>query len=1180
MSARFSLGVAPSALRKGGFLIFLLGIGSSGVIAQEFRALISGVVKDPSGSAIPGAKVSVRNVATNLAVNYTTGVDGGYFISQLPVGNYQLNVEANGFKKYTRDGITLSVGDKAIADVAMQLGSNTESVTVSAELTGIESDQSVLGQTLGSKQMVDIAFGGRNFLNFMEFSAGVLGQESISQSATNAGENNNGRDMNYEFHGGRPNAMLWTMDGASNGLQGGASFIPLEDSIAEMKVSAPISDASYGLSGGGVISVTTKSGTNQLHGVLNEFFQNNVLDAWTTQQKAAQAQNPALKYRKKRDNVYSGLLSGPVIKNKLFFSTSYDGRQTAAASSTNTSVPTMLQRGGDFSQTFNSAGQLDVIYDPLTTRQVGTAFVRDAFPGNLIPSNRMNPVAKNILALDVQPNYVSPNSPITNVNNYFIGNNPNTVSFQGLWDKGDYIWSPKNRTSATWDRSARTGFSATGNGILRPNPLLTVNGDPIKRQHQGSIVDHVAMLNATTVLTVRAAWDFWTEKVYGRTQWGYDGTKLGFTGPTGLQGIGFPQFGFSGGPVAFAGFGNSQYDIRPKTDYELSGDLSKSMGKHFLRVGARAAQIREGYQIRGNFLGSLTVDAGFTQANPQQSDATSGNSMASFLLGYPSGGNVANNALLTFYMNQVSLYFQDDFRVTPKLMVNYGVRWDVQTPARERFNRMDVGFDPNSTYQLGGTTAKGSLMFADGPNSKTNTPFDTHYRDIQPRFGVAYQVTPKLIFRGGAGMSYLPMDAYRSGTGIEDAGLTAGYSVNTQYLATTGGGASLYIPGLPGTSTLANPFPTGFLQPLGSALGSSALVGTGLTVRDRDYKIPYVLLFQAGFDYELPWRTTLEASYVGSRTHRIAISQNIDYIPLDQRLLGVATPSYLTQAVPNPFFGASQLTGTSLASATITRNQSLMPFPQFTGVTQTAVPVGHSWYNSLEMRLNKRFSHGLSVLLVYTFAKAMEATSYLEPQYTFLDRELSGWDRTHNLDIAGSYELPIGKGKQFLTHMGPVLDRIIGNWQANTAITYLNGTPLGMPGAIPARDPRLRGSDQSLTHYFDTCTLLTNGTRSNCIGNEPVTWIQLAPNQLRTYSLLSPNMRTPTVPRTNISLFKIIPIHERLKLEFRASAFNAFNNKIYGSPSTSLTGATFGQVTLGSQSNGARVGEFALRLMW
>ena len=533
MSANVRPAVVVSRLRGACFLLFLLWIAGAIVTAQEFRALISGVVKDPSGSAIPGATVTIRNVETNLAISYLTGVDGSYTIPQLPVGLYQLNVEAKGFKKYTRDGITLNVGEKAIADVQMQIGDTADSVTVNAELVGIENDQSVLGQTLASKTMVDVAFGGRNFLNFMEFSAGVLGQESISQSATDAGENNSGRDMNYEFQGGRPNAMLWTIDGASNGLQGGASFIPLEDEIAEMKVSTPISDASYGLSGGGVISITTKSGTNQLHGALNEFLQNSDLNAWTTQQKAAFAQSPAFKFRHIVDNVYSGMASGPVIKNKLFYTGAYDGRQTRSATLTNSSFPTMPQRAGNFSQTYNSAGQQDVIYDPLTTQQVGNSFVRTPFPNNTIPANRINPVAANILALEPAPNYISPNSPITNVSNYFIANNPSSVSYQGLSLKGEYLWNEKNRTSGAWDHTGRTGFSATGNGILRPDPLLTVNGDPIKRQHNGSRLDHVLTLNPSTILTLRAAWDFWVEKVYGRSQWGYDGTQARLHGTDG-----------------------------------------------------------------------------------------------------------------------------------------------------------------------------------------------------------------------------------------------------------------------------------------------------------------------------------------------------------------------------------------------------------------------------------------------------------------------------------------------------------------------------------------------------------------------------------------------------------------------------------------------------------------------
>jgi hypothetical protein len=1189
MSANVRAAVVPSTLRRTCFLLFLC-IGCSVATAQEFMGVISGVVTDPTGRAVPGAKVTIRNVDTNLAVIYNTGAEGSYSIPQLPLGVYQINVEASGFKKFTRDGITLNVGEHAIADIQMQLGATTDSVVVSAELTGIESNESVLGQTLASKQMQDIAFGGRNFLNFFEFSAGVLGQESISQSATDAGENNSGRDMNYEFQGSRPNAMLWTNDGASNGLQGGASFIPLEDSIAEMKVSTPISDATYGLSGGGVISVVTKSGTNQIHGAMNDFLQNSALNAWTTQQKAAIQQSAAFDWRHSVDNVYSAMLTGPIKKNKLFFASSYDGRQTRSATPTNSSFPTMLQRAGNYSQTYNSAGQLDVIYDPLTTTQVGSSFVRTPFPNNIIPANRLNPIAANILALEPAPNYVSPNSPITNVNNYFIANNPSSVTYQGLWEKADYLWSDKNRTFAEWSHTGRVGYSATGNGILRPDPLITVNGDPIKRQHQGAILDHGYMVNPSTVLTFRAAWDFWEEKVYGTTQWGYNGAQLGFTGPTGLpitggNGIGFPTFTFSGGPVTFAGFGNSQDDHRPKTDYELGGDLAKTLGKHFLRVGARVAQIREGSEVRGNYLGALTVTQAFTQANPLQSDATSGNSMASFVLGYPSGGTVANNDLLMFYMKQVSLFAQDDFRATRKLTLNFGVRWDVQGAPTERFNRMDIGFNPTSSYPLGGATAEGSLLFA---SSSDKTGFNTQYGDVQPRFGLAYQLTKRLVFRGGAGMSYLPMDAYRSGTSVEDASnslvatsLTSGYSVNTSYVATTGGGAALYTPYLPGTSTLANEYPNGFLQPLGAALGSSALVGTNLVYRDRDYKIPYVWLFQGGFEYELPFRATLEGSYVGSRTYRIAIAQDVDHITLAQRLMGVANPSYLSQAEPNPFSGAPQLAGTSLAAATITEGQALLPYPQFTDITETSVPKGYSWYNSMEVRLSKRFSQGLTVILVYTLAKAMEATSYLNAQDTVLARQLSPWDRTDNLDISANYMIPVGKGKRYFTNMGPVLDKVVGNWQFNTAVTYLNGTPLAMPtNALPVRNPQLEGSNRTLLRHFDTCSLLTNGSTEDCVGNEPVTWVQLAPNQLFESSPYSPNMRSPTVPRTNLSLFKIVPIHERLHLEFRASAFNALNNKIYPSPSTSFNTATFGQVTLADQANGARVLEFALRLLW
>jgi hypothetical protein len=1133
--------------------------------AQEFRALISGIVRDTTGGVVAGASVSIRNVDTNLVVTVQSGADGAYFIPQLPVGTYQLSAEASGFKKYTRDGITLDVGQKAIADVQMEVGATTQSVTVTAALSGVESNETVVGETLSNKTLVNTPFGGRNYTDVMQLVPGVLGEDSINAIGD---VNSNGRDMNFEVQGGRPNANLYTMDGVSLGLQGGSSYVPLEDAIEETKISTPASDASNGLSGGGVVSLSMKSGTNQIHGVVSEYFENEKLNAWTTQQKA----NPALLYRKNRYNLYNAMLNGPIIKDKLFFSLFFEGEQTLSATPTNVTVPTLLQRQGDFSQTFNAQGQPITIYDPLTTQQIGNTFVRSPFPGNIIPADRINPIAAKLLSMDPVPNYTY--NSVTNVNNYFIANNPGNSSFVSEYGKVDYVWSDKNRTAFTYARSARTGYSATANGILRPNPLLAVNGDPIKRQHQGVILDHVTVINPTTFLTVRAAWDYWVEKVFGTTQFNYDGTPLGFQGATGLQGIGIPEINFQN----YASWGNSQDDQRPKTDYELSADLSKTINRHFLKVGVRAAQIREGYDLKGDFLGGLNFTPGFTQADPQQADTTSGSDMASFLLGYAQSGGVDNNDQLSFRMDQVGLYIQDDFRVNSRLMLNLGLRWDLQTPQGERLNREDIGFDPNSSYPLGNTTAQGSILFA---GNGINTPFDTRYFDFSPRLGVGYGINKNLVLRAGYGISYLPMDAYRSGTGIEDPGLTAGYTVNTPYVATVGGGLDSYIPYQPGASTMAVPFPNGILQPQGAALGPSALVGNSITVRDRDYKPPYVQQFHIGFEYDLPFDSTIEASYVGSRTSNISISQNIDYLSLSNLQLGIANPSYLNAAVQNPFYGAAQLSGTTLATSTITRAQALLPYPQFTGVTETAVPIGYSSYNALEVRLNKKISRGFSLLWVYTFSKALEATSYLNPQDTRLDHEISSWDRPSNVDVAAAYNIPVGRGKAFGNNLGPVLDQVIGNWQSNVSFVYLAGTPLVMPtGALRLRNPSLPNGQQKLTHYFDTCTLLTNGQRTNCIGDEAVTWQQLAPYQLAASSVYSPNLRSPSTSRTNISLFKTFPIKDRLKMEFRANAFNVFNNKLYGSPNAVLTNALFGQIATNTQINVARTIELALRVSW
>ena len=524
------------------------------------------------------------------------------------------------------------------------------------------------------------------------------------------------------------------------------------------------------------------------------------------------------------------------------------------------------------------------------------------------------------------------------------------------------------------------------------------------------------------------------------------------------------------------------------------------------------------------------------------------------------------------YLNQfVGLYLQDDFKISRRLTLNLGVRWDVQTPSTERFNRIITGFDPAAAYPLGQAQARGGITFADANHRQS---WNTHYRDFQPRLGLAYQALAKLVLRAGYGLSFLPVN----GAGGPSDVLQNGFARRTPFVATTGGGVDSYIPGLPGSGTLENPFPTGLLQPYGASLGAKTQVGQAITYLSTDYVIPRAHQINLGVDYELPGKVTAELAYVASRTRRFPASKQLDAITLSERLKGFADPNYLNAAVPNPFANAPELQGTGLASATVSRSQSLLPFPQFTGVTNAGMGVGNTSYNALETRINKRLSHGMTVAVSYTWAKILDRSAFRENQYDEPERVISALDRSQHLALNALYELPFGRGRHFGPRWNKALNGIAGNWQYNLVVEAQTGTPTAMPDATPVRDPVMAAGAQSFDRWFNTCTQLTNGQRSNCVSaTEPVTWVQLKPNELRTYGSRFPNLRNPTRTQINMSLFKVFPIRERYQLEFRGEAFNAFNSPIYAGPDTSITSPSFGVVTR-DQQNFPRSMQFALRL--
>jgi hypothetical protein len=550
----------------------------------------------------------------------------------------------------------------------------------------------------------------------------------------------------------------------------------------------------------------------------------------------------------------------------------------------------------------------------------------------------------------------------------------------------------------------------------------------------------------------------------------------------------------------------------------------------------------------------------------------SGNAVASFLLGYPASGFTEVNAQSSYANKAYGLYVQDDWKVSRRLTVNVGLRWDVQTSPTERFNRQIYSFDPSVTYQLGPSQAKGGFVYAD---SDRRQPWDTKYRDFQPRTGAAFRLARRLTLRGGYGISFLPLNGTLGGGGIQQDG----FSRRTDMVVTQGSGARLYTPGEPGMGTFANPFPNGILEPYGSALGPKTLVGQTVSYTGRDFQIGRVHQFFTGFGLDLPWKTSAEVSYVGTRTRNLRVTVNENAVPLAELEKGVSDPNYLNQAQPNPWFGAPELVGTSIATATLTKNRMVRAFPQFVNVNNTGVPIGSTSYNGLEMRVQRRMVSGLMVTLNYTFAKNLEALDWREDNRT-TPRGFAPFDRTHNLNLITLWTLPFGQGRPVGNNWGRNLNRVLGGWQANMVFTYQNGLTVPMPGAVSIATAELPEGQQTRDRWFNTCTLMLNGTRANCAStSEQPAWRQPTPGEIVVNSARMPNIRTHSLPQVNVSMFKTFHYRERVRAEFRAEWFNATNTPIYGQPGTGYTSPTFG-VVVPDQINLARVGQLALRIVF
>ena len=1139
-------------------LLFVLSLLISCLNAQEFRATITGTVTDVTGGVVADARITATNVGTQIAQSANSNSIGSYVLPLLPPGKYTVTVERNGFKRSVRENVVLEIQSRVTLDATLEPGDVASSVSVSAEVPLLETASSSRGTVISGQTLVDLPLNGRNAFALAQLDPGVS-FTSRGQANTFFRTTANGGISSFSANGGQFRSNESLLDGVPNtGTDGLIQYVPSVDATSEFRVQTNSFDAEFGRFTGAVINAMVRSGTNDLHGTLFNFTRNSY---WNARDPFA-ANIPQFGY-----NVFGGSVGGPVWipkvykgKNRTFFFFNYEGSREGVPRANVATVPTQLQRQGDFSQTsVRSGSQLlpVTIYDPATTRLSGATYVRDPFPGNVIPPNRQSAVGRQLLNLYPLPNALG--DPATGINNY-LSSFKDPVSDDGFVVKIDHRFSDRHSVFGRY--SVRT-FNVGRQGTFKN----FVTGDAESRRAPGVALDDTFVINPTTVLNIRYGYNRFLVNSkadnYGADLGGF-GFPAAFISALPVQAL--PQINVGNGYATLSGA--TKLNKSAEDGHTIRGSIAKNLGRHSIRTGAEFRLLESNTNNLGaNGAGQFSFDQVFTRGpNPQVAAANSGFSLASLLLGVPASGTVSLNASSADRTTYYGFFIQDDFRVNSRLTINGGVRYEFEGPYTERYNRLNRGFDtttdspvaaaakaayaaapipelPASQFQV-----KGGLLFA-GVNGQPRSLSDIDRNNIAPRIGFAYQLNPKTVLRGGYGMFY--------GASTQTAEARAGFSVSTTYVASNDGN-------LTAANSLSNPFPIGLQNPRGASDGLLTLAGQGISFTSTDRRQPLAQQYSVNIQRQFGWGMIAEAAYVGTLSRDLPVNKQLNAIPEQFRAAAEQTflatqRNTLNDTVNNPFFGV--LTTGTLTARTITRGQLLRPYPQFTSVVVNALPEGSSRYDALQTKLSKRFSQGVSFTGAYTFAKQLDRLRYLNDQDTRLTKEVNDFDTPHRLVISTAYELPFGPGRRYFTSGNRLLMRIVEGFQANVLFQAASGIPIEVTGAESlGRSARLDVDQQSVQRWFDTSAFRLR-----------------QPLELARTSRLS-DVRAAGRSNVDLSLFKTTRIRENVKLQFRAEAFNALNRPEWSSPNSAFGTSSFGVVT--STNTFARQLQFALKLLF
>jgi hypothetical protein len=1133
-------------------LLLLAGIPA---LAQQGRGAILGSVTDASGAAVVGAPVRIQNAETGAAFDTRTLENGFFTAPSLAVGSYSVTVEQPGFKKSVRTGIVIEVDRRARVDFRLEIGAVTESLEVVGQAPLVDASSATVGKVVENRRLSDLPINGRNTFAMVMLTPGV----KSNAGPTNSGFADRGIELSSVSINGGPSALnSYLLDGATNNISYFADINanPTVDAVEEFKVQSNTMSAEFGFTAGGVVNVVTKSGTNTPHGNLYEYLRNDKFDARNT---FAQTKPPF------RYNQFGGSLGAPFYfpriydgRNRSFFFFNYEEWRYSKVVNPILTVLPQEQRDGNFANLRDSAGRLIPLYDPASTRAnpAGSGFVRDLFPGNILPRQRFDPVSVNMMRYYPLPNR-TPSDPYTNSNN-FIAANRETRSMQQYTPKVDHRLSDRNALSGRYTYYRHATNNGTGGGDL-PDPVVRERIDNLESRNLSLSDTHTFSPRLLNEFRLGLNRHFF---VFRAAHYGGDWPqKMGL--PASFPATTMPR------PVnGLPGFRTGTSGVRGTLTWQFFDMASYTRGGHTIKAGIDIRLQRGNNFQETEPSGTFQFPASLT-GNPL-SPAGTGFSPATFLLGSVGSATAGTYLGQAQHGYSTSFFVQDDWKVTRRLTLNLGLRYDYQQWPVERYNGAS-NFNPFAIDPV--SKLLGRMEYAGVDYGRS--AFQPDRNDFGPRVGLAWDVTGKgrTVLRAGYSI-FSPSIFF-----FENFGSQTGFAVTQTQYQPPGGNTNLpafqFKDGLP--------YP--LIQPQGAKLGPSAYLGSSVEFDQSSARVPMSQQWTASVQHQLRGGWLVDVGYSANHgTKLVASAYDLDQMENQYWDLGLR----LQDRVPNPYAG---IVPGSLGAATIARSQALRPYPYYNGISVRSPHLGNSIYHALLVSVERRLARGLAMLASYTASKLI-SDSVVSPLrfgtaeqvgvYSYQDgkfnrrpeRSLDPADTAQRFVLSAVYELPFGKGRRWAPS-SKVADVMVGGWQVNTILTLQGGLPMLVRGASNFRADRPNSTGRSAeldnrgaARWFDTTAF--RNPADFTLGN---------------VGRVLPDARTPGAVNMDLSLIKDTRLHERLRLQFRAETFNVANHVNLGIPNTTFVpgpdglnrSGTFGVITT---ARDARIGQLGLKLVF